>query len=212
MPKKRLKHKRVAQQLPRPVTICHGSKENIAVCSKSIGDEGYGMAVVLSNDPAVIDAIVCQTVHIPKKQLRLLHMPAAWGTWTTDSDWKKNNPGHATDDIPLGYMCDHCHEPVIAGFALDPEASEDPDDVEVDPDNLTEHNGQIIVASPKILHVRQLCGCSMVLMDPTTLPWWSEINCHEIWNTFVQGAKDAQTQYFNRALSGAKGFVNTERG
>jgi hypothetical protein len=60
----------------------------------------------MSNDPVVLDAILGQTVRVPRKQLRLLH--TAWGTWTTDLEWKKNNPDHATDDRPVGYMCDHC--------------------------------------------------------------------------------------------------------
>ena len=34
-------------------------------------------------------------------------------------------------------------------------------------------------------HIRQLCGCTMLLMAPETLPWWSELSSEEAWNDLV---------------------------
>src|ERR1700745_3388506 len=91
--------------------------------------DDYKAELVLTADPVMIDKIVCQTDRIPPKVIRILHSGDK-GTWTSE------DPTH---DHAQGYMCSHCHEPVIAYIAL---------------------------ANPnEIRHIRQLCGCTMIVMD-----------------------------------------------
>jgi hypothetical protein len=136
----------------------------VKVVTKTM-DEGYDMAVALTNDPAVIDSLACQPDRIPQKKLMTLHH-GGYATWIRNPDCEL-----AAKETQLGFMCAHCHEPVIAYPALARESS------------------------PEILQIRQLCGCTMVMMAPETLVWWSTVNCADTWNTLVAEAKKAHEQY-----------------
>jgi len=121
--------------------------------------DDYKAELVLTADPVMIDKIVCQTDRIPPKVIRILHFGDK-STWTSE-DPKK--------DLPQGFLCDRCHERVLAYIC--------PGD------------------NPKeIRHIRQFCGCTMVIMDASTLPWWCEINTAEAWNATVHAAKDGLSQ------------------
>ena len=140
----------------------------VAVAEMTLTD-GYRLAVAMTRATAVIDAIACHTASVPQKQLLILH-GGNNGTWTTDAEWAKNHPDTHFQDQPCGFMCDHCHEPVMYYLSL-----KSPDEIE---------------------HIRQLCGCTMLLMAPETLPWWSELNGKKAWDgIIVAGARQAHKQH-----------------
>jgi hypothetical protein len=139
------------------------SKDAIATAQIMLEDK-Y-MKVLLTNEPDMIDTIVCTIDSITPDTLLIMHTTHC--TWATDPDWKKEHPNSGSGDHPAGYMCRHCHEPVYCYVA----ANED---------------------TGLLRHVRYLCGCTMLLMSPEMGPWWSEINCPEFWNDIiVPGAKRA---------------------
>jgi hypothetical protein len=121
------------------------------------------MKVLLTNEPDLIDTVVCTTDAIDPDTLLILH--TTHGTWTIDREWGKEHP--SCSNQPAGYVCRYCHEPVDVYIA---------------------ENGD----TRKLRHVRYLCGCTMMLMSGEMLPWWLEFNCSEAWNDgIVPGAKRA---------------------
>jgi hypothetical protein len=144
------------------------SKGAVKVAELSLGD-GHAIRVVLTNEPIIIDRIVCEADRMPERKLTVLYCGNN-GSWSTDQEWSASHPESGSGDIPCGHICAACHEPVM---------------------------GYIAMRNPnEIRHIRQNCGCTMLLMDQATLPWWSELSSEEAWNELVVGgAKQAHKRF-----------------
>jgi hypothetical protein len=142
-----------------------GSKQTrrstVEVAEKTFPD-GKRFQVVLSNDPEVLDNIICRSIDTVDPDI-LLVVHTQYSSFTIDPEWQEQHPW--SKNRPVGYVCRHCHEPVEVCFSQ------------------READGPIH-------HVRYLCGCTMLLMSPEMGPWWRECNCAEMWNgAIVAGAK-----------------------
>jgi hypothetical protein len=85
------------------------SKDAIAISQITLEGDKY-VKLLLTNEPDVIDTIVCTTDEITPNTLLILH--TSYASWTTDPDWRKEHPRSGSGDQPAGYLCSHCHEPV----------------------------------------------------------------------------------------------------
>jgi hypothetical protein len=144
------------------------SKGAVKVGEHTLSD-GYSIAVAMTNDPTVIDTIACQADRVPERKLLVLH-GGDGGTWSTDQEWSARHPETYCEDVPYGYTCHHCHEPVVGHISLRTRSV--------------------------VRHIRQFCGCTMLLMATETVAWWLELSGEEAWNGLVVGgAKQAHKRY-----------------
>jgi hypothetical protein len=127
------------------------TNRNVRIAGKTIpldDDLVVEVQVVLSNDPAVIDHLVTRSEAIRPKVIRVFHHGSN-ATWTSRV---------AALDIPQGFICSYCHEPVYVYTAYHEETGE-------------------------FLHMRELCGCTLIMMDLETfieLQTWLSVHQSEL--------------------------------
>jgi hypothetical protein len=143
------------------------SKDNVRTVGMMMDDKR--LEIVLTNEPQVIDTIVCTMESVTPETLLVLHSP--YCSWSINQDWRKEHPISAANSKPAGYVCQSCHEPVECYVSQDEDTGD-------------------------FRHFRYLCGCTMLLMCPEMDGWWSEVNCSDMWNdVIVPGAKKAHGQH-----------------